>query len=430
MPLEIIRNDITKVKADAIVNTANPEVAVGAGTDYAIYQAAGWDELLAERAKIGPMLRGQAAATPAFALDAKYIIHTVGPVWQGGDHGEREAVANCYRNSLALAKDLQCESIAFPLISTGTYGFPKDQALSTAIAEISRFLFENEMTVYMVVYDKEAFELSGKAFQGVKAYIEDSDVHRAGAFGHVSYGAPAMSGSPAMPQYGARPLENKARQAGLKERARRLFRRRREQSHAEQRPEQRREQSHADQRPEIPTRDDDLITLSGSFPEDVEYSAAMPPEDMEYTMSIDMPPDAPASAMPAEASMAMDADASLDDMMRHRDPTFQEYLFRLIDRKGMEDKDVYKRANLDRKHFSKIKSNVNYNPSKKTALALAIALGLNLDETRDLLLKAGMALTRSNTFDIIMEYCITHQIRDIYEINCILFEYDQPTLGA
>ena len=117
-------------------------------------------------------------------------------------------------------------------------------------------------------------------------------------------------------------------------------------------------------------------------------------------------------------------------MMRHRDPTFQEYLFRLIDRKGMEDKDVYKRANLDRKHFSKIKSNVNYNPSKKTALALAIALGLNLDETRDLLLKAGMALTRSNTFDIIMEYCITHQIRDIYEINCILFEYDQPTLGA
>ena len=388
MPLEIIRNDITKVRADAIVNTANPEVAVGAGTDYAIYQAAGWDDLLAERAKIGPIGRGEAAATPALALNAKYIIHTVGPVWEGGDHGERETVAKCYRNALSLAKELDCESIAFPLISTGTYGFPKDQALSTAISEISRFLFAEDMTVYMVVYDKEAFELSGKAFQGVKAYIEDRDVRRAGEFGPMAYGAPAAG----MPSLARPPLEGNARRPGFKERARKLFRKRREQS------------------PSAPT---------------------MPSEDMEYTMSVDLPEIGMSDAEASYASApAAPPDASLDDMMRHRDPTFQEYLFRLIDRKGMEDKDVYKRANLDRKHFSKIKSNVHYNPSKKTALALAIALGLNLDETRDLLLKAGMALTRSSNFDIILEYCITHQIYDIYEINCILFEYDQPTLGA
>ena len=126
MPLNIIRNNIVKVSADAIVNTANPEVAVGAGVDQTIYEAAGFEELLAERAKIGPMRPGQAAATPAFALDAKYIIHTVGPVWCGGDFGEREAVASCYRRSLQLADELKCESIAFPLISTGTYGFPKE----------------------------------------------------------------------------------------------------------------------------------------------------------------------------------------------------------------------------------------------------------------------------------------------------------------
>ena len=128
MPLNIIRNDISKVSADAIVNTANPQVAIGYGVDQSIYEAAGAEQLLAERAKIGPMRPGQAAATPAFALDAKYIIHTVGPVWEGGGYGEREAVASCYKESLRIAEELHCESIAFPLISTGIYGFPKEEA--------------------------------------------------------------------------------------------------------------------------------------------------------------------------------------------------------------------------------------------------------------------------------------------------------------
>ena len=176
MPLNIIRNDISKVKADAIVNTANANVAVGAGVDQAIYEAAGFDELLAERAKIGPMKPGQAAATPAFALDAKYIIHTIGPAWQGGNYHERETVASCYRESLRIADELHCESVAFPLISTGTFGFPKDEALRIAVNEISSFLFTHDMTVHMVVYDKEAFVISGKAFPDIKEFIEEEDV--------------------------------------------------------------------------------------------------------------------------------------------------------------------------------------------------------------------------------------------------------------
>ncbi|MDO4834706.1 MAG: macro domain-containing protein, partial [Bacillota bacterium] len=176
MPLKIIRNDISKASADAIVNTANPQVAVGAGVDQTIYEAAGSRELLAERAKIGPMSPGQSAATPAFALDAKYIIHTVGPAWEGGGCGEREAVASCYRESLKLADELCCESVAFSLISTGTYGLPKDEALKIAVSEISSFLFTHDMTVYMVVYDRESFVISGKAFADIRSYIEERDV--------------------------------------------------------------------------------------------------------------------------------------------------------------------------------------------------------------------------------------------------------------
>lgn len=187
MPLNIIRNDISKVSVDAIVNTANPQVAVGAGVDQTIYEAAGPREHLAERAKIGPMSPGQAAATPAFALDAKYIIHTVGPAWEGGGCGECEAVASCYRESLKLADELCCESVAFPLISTGTYGLPKDETLKIAVSEISSFLFTHDMTVYMVVYDRESFVTSGKAFADIRSYIEERDVRLpAGGSGPVS----------------------------------------------------------------------------------------------------------------------------------------------------------------------------------------------------------------------------------------------------
>ena len=321
MSLEIIRNDITKVHADAIVNTANPQVAIGAGVDAAIYEAAGKEELLAERKKIGVIRPGEVAVTPAFKLPAKYIIHAVGPAWEGGNNGEIETVAQCYRRSLEKAKELECESIAFPLLASGTYGFPKDVALKTAVSEISGFLFNNEMLVYLVVYDKKSFEISGKAFSDIAEYISESDV-----------------------------IEQKYHNQSVS------FLKRRK----------------------------------------------------------------------AEAASKKD----IDEIILNKEETFQEYLFNLIDAKGLEDKEVYKKANIDRKHFSKIKSNVNYNPSKRTALAFAIALGLNISETKELLLKAGIALSPSNTFDIIIEYCIENGITDIYEINCILFKHDQATLGA
>lgn len=344
MPLNIIRNDITRVSADAIVNTANPQVAVGAGVDRAIYEAAGKEKLLAERAKIGPMRPGQAAVTPAFALSARYIIHTVGPVWQGGGFGERESVASCYRQSLRLADELGCESVVFPLISTGTYGFPKAEALKIAISEISSFLFDHDMTVYMVVYSRDAFVISSKAFSDIKCYIEDKDV---------------------------KPPEPSAYVSG----------RRRRVADLHQEP------------------------VYGN----VSYlNAPLPVADMDEDFY----------------------EGDLEDVLSQETETFQQMLFRIIDRKGMTDPQVYKKANLDRKLFSKIRSSETYLPKKKTVLALAIALELNMDETMDLLSRAGLALNPGSRFDLIVGYCITHGIYNIFDINTYLFEYDQPLLGA
>lgn len=348
MPLEIIRNDIAKVCADIIVNTANPLVDVGNGVDSALYKAAGKDELFAERKKIGIMHPGEIALTPAFKLHAKYIIHTVGPLWEGGKNGEVETLTNCYKKALEKAKELKSESIAFPLIASGAYGFPKDVALKTAISEISSFLFNNEMIVYLVIYDKESFVISNKVFNDISSFIKEEEI--------------------------IEPLcEKRNRSFGILK------------SNIHQ-----------------PIKDN---FVGSTFSKE-------PLLDNEFKFI-------------KEAS-----DQDIEDIIKNKQQTFQEYLFRLIDRKGLEDVNVYKKANIDRKHFSKIRSNANYNPSKRTALALAIALELNLDETKDLLLSAGIALSHSSVFDIIIEYCIEHHIYDIYEINCILFKYDQPTLGA
>lgn len=176
MPFQIIRNDITKVKADIIVNTANPQPMIGSGTDSAIYKAAGAEALLAEREKIGNIKSGEAAVTPAFGLSAKYIIHTVGPAWENGMHGECDVLRSCYERSLALAAELSAESIAFPLIATGVYGFPKDEALSIALSTISKFLLSHDMKVILVVFDCKAFELSGKLVGNIDEYIDEHSV--------------------------------------------------------------------------------------------------------------------------------------------------------------------------------------------------------------------------------------------------------------
>lgn len=378
MALQIVRNNIINVEADAIVNTANPKVAVGMGVDQAIYEAAGWDELLEARAEIGEMAPGEVAHTPAFGLHAKYIIHAIGPAWRGGDHGERETVSKCYSGALALAAELGCESIAFPLLATGTYGFPKDEALKIAIREISGFLLDNEMEVMLVVFDKESFEVSGKLFSDIRAFIGDSeavyDSSRRGGRGRGRFHNLRMK----------REREDAAKTKLYEDRSLEIE--------------------------EACTPEEDV-----AFDEDIAFGL----DGVMMSESVG----APAPSFPT-------AGQSLQDRFLHLDKTFQEYLFMLIDRRGLEDTEVYKRANIDRKHFSKIRSNVDYKPSKKTALAFALALHLNLDETRDLLARAGLALSPSMVFDRIIEYCIETGNYDIHEINCILFEYDQQMLGA
>lgn len=408
MALQIIRNNIINVEADAIVNTANPEVGVGRGVDQAIYEAAGWEKLLEAREKIGELLPGEAAWTPAFDLHAKYIIHTVGPAWRGGGFGERETVAQCYRRSLTLAAELCCESIAFPLIATGTYGFPKDEALRIAMSEISSFLLSNEMEVLLVVYDKESFEVSGKLFSDIKSFIGDREAAYDALF--RSYGAGEAFGK-GLPDSVPEARQKRASGRGLLNRLKK--------------------EKKTDERAERTLMEEALSI-------DAEYDLLKEEEAPEYDMSFSqIPMDAPelsemsAPSYPKSYAPAFpSAEMSLDERLKHLDKTFQQYLFMLIDRRGLSDPDVYNKANIDRKHFSKIRSNVDYTPSKKTALALAIALELNIDETKDLLARAGLALSPSKTFDRIIEYCIETSNYDIYEINCILFKYDQPTLGA
>ena len=363
MALQIIRNNIVNVEADAVVNTANPLVAIGVGVDHAIYEAAGRDKLLEARAEIGVMEPGQVAYTPAFDLNAKYIIHAIGPAWRGGGHGERKTVAKCYSGSLALARELECESIAFPLLATGTYGFPKDEALRIALNEISTFLLDNEMEVMLVVYDKESYEVSGKLFSEIKSFIDESDVVPAGRRNRRRRDVVGYGGGPRI--------------------------------------------------------------LNGGIAEEL----YMPGEEAEELYEEQLIEAAPQAILDKRTMEAFSED-DLRKRIEHMDKTFQEYLLMLIDRKGMTDPEVYKKANLDRKHFSKIRSNKDYKPSKRTAVALAVALELSLDETKDLLLRAGLAFSPSSIFDRIMEYYIGTEHYDIYEINSILFEYDQPTLGA
>lgn len=367
MAFQIIRDDITKVSADAIVNTANPEPTYASGTDSAIYKAAGVDRLLDERKKIGRIETGHVAVTPAFDLDAKYIIHTVGPAWIDGDHGEREAVRSCYVESLRKAKELKCESIAFPLIATGVYGFPKDEALQIAISVFSEFLTSEDMSILLVVFDKEAFVLSGKVFDGIDAYIDDNYVEEALSSENLERKSKAKRRGPLS-------RKSKLASAGM--------------------------------------ADSDMM-LECSAPSDMEKSSEYaPPEFLNAPMGV------------------VAASRSLDDVISQVSETWQESLFRLIDDKGFDDVEVYKRANVDRRLFAKIKKNRDYSPKKVTVIAFALALELNLDETKDFMSRAGYALSPSSLFDVIVQYFIELEEFDTYKINLALFDHGQPCLGA
>ena len=341
MPLEIVRNDITKMKVDAIVNAANESLLGGGGVDGAIHRAAG-SALLAECRTLGGCKTGKAKLTGGYNLPAKYVIHTVGPVYRDGKHGEKTLLESCYRESLALAKERGCETVAFPLISSGVYGYPKDQALKVAIDVISDFLLENEMTVYIVIFDKASYQIGEKLFSDIAEYIDDNYVDE-----HTDYSRERISMN-ALPGVASRTRRKKS--------------------------------------------DIDSFEICDC--------KTMPLED------------------------------DLDAKLKQIDESFSQMLLRKIDEKGMTDAECYKKANIDRKLFSKIRSDVHYKPSKPTALAFAISLELSLDETEDMLRKAGFALSHSNKFDIIIEYFISRGNYNIFEINEALFAFDQSLLGA
>ncbi len=333
MPLYIVRNDITTMKVDAIVNAANESLLGGGGVDGAIHRAAGPD-LLKECRTLGGCKTGQAKITRGYRLPAQYVIHTVGPIWRGGGRGERDLLVSAYRSSLELALAHDCQTVAFPLISSGVYGYPKDQALKAAVDTIGDFLLSHDMTVYLVIFDRAAYTIGGKLFADIAAYIDDRYVSE----------------------------------------------------HTDSREEQRRRS----------------MTLA-SAPKEAELWAP-----------------APCAAAPR----------SLDEALNQLDESFSQMLLRKIEERSITDSQCYKKANIDRKLFSKIRSDVHYKPSKPTAMSFAVALELPLEEAREMLGKAGFAFSHASKFDIIVEYFIAHQNYNIFEINEALFAFDQNLLGG
>ena len=377
MAFKIVRNDITKITADAIVNTANPKPKFSSGTDSAVYAAAGADKLLEERKKIGRIEEGEVAVTPAFDLDAKYIFHTVGPIWKGGNYGEAETVKRCYTNCLNKALELELESIAFPLLATGNYGFPKSDALLLATSVFSNFLAENEMDITLVVFDNESFELSGKIFDGINQFINDNYVEE--KINEEYFVCDEAASEPDENAGGRR-----SRKHGIG-----LF-----------------------------TGRGKRVAESTGMSAPLSAEAAAP----EYKMA--------GSEMLRNNMAALPVKRSLEDVVKNVSETWSESLLRLITERGYTDTEVYKRANVDRKLFSKIRSNKDYQPKKNTAVAFALALRLNLDETKDFLRRAGYAFSPSSKFDLIIEYSIENGVYDLMLINSALFDHDQPQLGA
>ena len=381
MPLKIVRNDITAMKVDAIVNSAHPTPIVGGGVDRAIHDRAG-TALLAARQKIGDIHTGEAFLTPAFHLPAKYVIHTVGPVWQDGTHGERTLLAACYQNALHLALEHACASIAFPLISAGVFGCPAEIAIRAATTAIRAFLAEHEMEVYLVIFDRSAFQISRHLFDDVQRYVDKTYTEETEAEERQSE----------PPLRRKEPLRGVFRGAVL-------------------RPQPTKEMSF--QRMDVPHR---KKTLGGKIKE------ALAPLHRPFHESME-------EARAASPQPSRKKNRTLSDLIAEIDDTFSEALIRLIDKKGKTDPEIYKRANIDRRHFSKIRNTPDYQPKKATALAFAIALELNLDETKDFIGRAGYALSHSSKMDIIVEYFIKREEYDIFTINETLFAFEQPCLG-
>ena len=414
MPFKIIRTNLTKVHADAIVNTANPMPVYGDGTDRAIYMAAGADELLAERRKIGAISRGEAAVTKAFRLPARFIIHTVGPVWQGGDHGEFETLRSCYRKSLLLAEQLGCQSIAFPLISTGVYGFPRDKALDIALSCFREHLKDSEIDIILVVFDRKSFQLSEELVNDVEQFIDEHTVKQ-----QLQNEMPSSY----LP-YGADWERREANRRPFEDSAPLFAADACEESVSPEAPDWEERGG-----PKGPSR---AKRAKSPAPEQKKLPKPKPQERQQASRRSIFDPDIAALFEKLREKQSGHGtgfkQGSLEDVMNNIGETFQQRLLRMIDEREYTDSEVYKKALLDRKLFSKIRCKEDYNPSKKTVLALALALELNLDETIDLLARAGYALSPSSKSDMLVEYCIVKEKYDLIDVNALLFHYGLPTL--
>ena len=374
MPFEIIRDDITHVRADAIVNTANPRPVVGAGTDSAIHGAAG-PELLSARERIGEIPVGSAVKTPAFDLPARYVLHTVSPAWIDGAHGEEVLLRQAYDAALTLADGLGCRSVAFPLLSSGSYGFPKDVALSVAIRAFTDFLLTHDLRIVLVVFGEDSCSLARGLFGDLKSFVDANYVEAAEK---VEYGDFT---------------------AGVSAR-----RKARETAHtARFRPFENRKARH--------TAPDEMRSDAETFAE----------------------PDAPLAERPlypaqsGQVALPNKAD-DLESFLKKAESTFSEHLLDLLNECGEKDSDVYRRAEISRQLFHKIISRKDYQPTKSTAVQLALGLRLDLAETQKLLRKAGYALTRSSKADLVVQYFIEHGRYSIVEINTALFDCGLPLL--
>ena len=388
MPFKIVRNDITKMNTEAIVNTANELSLVGAGCDMAIYNAAGYEELLKYRREhIGSVPEGEVFLTPGFRLPAKYIIHAVSPLFVDGTKGEEEKLRSCYRKSLQLAKEKGIRSIAFPLIATGSFGYPKEEGMRIAVDEINAFLLSNDMDVYLVVFGDGDKALGQKLYPDLEEYIDRTYVTekvQEEYFGKNSARSDRAYGE-ALASETVKPVSGRLRNA--------------------------------------------FPTLGAVFQREKKTASAPLKEELRTEASV---PEPSVSEPTEDAEESIDFadkhESKLNERMRHLSDTFSEYLLYLIREKQMENAEVYKRAIVDKKIFSKIKNNPDYHPQKLTALCLCVGAKLNLDESKDLLARAGYALSPCDKTDIIFSYFIENEIYDMIELDIQLEEHGLPCI--
>ncbi|MBQ1311111.1 MAG: macro domain-containing protein [Blautia sp.] len=453
MPFRIVRNDITKMNTEAIVNTANEHPTVGTGCDHAVYMAAGYEELLAYRREhIGFVKEGDAFITPGFHLPAKYIIHAVSPLFIDGKHEEEGLLRSCYRKSLALAAENGIRSIAFPLISTGGFGYPKEEGMRIAVDEIHAFLLNSDMQVCLVVFDEKATRMGKNLYPDLEAYIDLNYVRerREEEYGRPWHGASAAREEAYQEEMSSAPAgfrEERRRRRHLEKLEDADFRAGGDRPHPPlaapgkkagkgllQSVFQKSESSKA--RASVSAYDEDMRE-SGLFhrADAALEEEALREEDTLFEDTLFEEDSLSEKEADQDEEEIVDEDAAFEEMERrlaeriaHMSDTFPQYLLYLIDQKGMENAEVYKRAIVDKKVFSKIKNNPDYHPQKLTALCLCIGAKLNLDESRDLLARAGYALSPCDKTDIIFSYFIEHGIYDMIELDIQLEEHGLPCI--